>query len=148
MSVVNIINGPNLNMVGFREAAHYGTMRYADMSQLLEREAKTRGLALRIRQSNIEGELITWIQDAAMAGEAVIINAGGYTHTSVALHDALKISKAPKIEVHMSNVHAREEFRGHSYLSPAVDGIIVGFGTESYILALDWVARRLKSEKQ
>jgi 3-dehydroquinate dehydratase-2 len=142
MTRVNIINGPNLNMVGFRDPAHYGSLRYAELTQLLEREAAERGLALRIRQSNLEGEMITWIQEIAVAGEPLIINAGGYTHTSVALHDALKISKAPKVEVHMSNVHAREVFRGHSYLSSAVDGIIVGFGADSYVLALDWMARR------
>jgi 3-dehydroquinate dehydratase-2 len=135
-----IINGPNLNLLGAREPEIYGAATLAD----IERDAKAwgadKGRAIDFRQSNHEGVLIDWVQEAARAAEGLIINPGGYTHTSVALGDALKAARLPKIELHLSNVHAREAFRRLSYVSPAVDGVICGFGAAGYRLALDALA--------
>ncbi|MCH9670196.1 MAG: type II 3-dehydroquinate dehydratase [Gammaproteobacteria bacterium] len=142
MKDVHILNGPNINMTGLRDATQYGSTRYDDICGQLVDHGKSLGLAVTIRQSNYEGELVTWCHEIAVAEAPLVINAGAYTHTSVALLDALSIIKAPKVEVHMSNVHAREEFRHHSYLALAVDGSIVGFGVDSYRLALQWVSER------
>jgi 3-dehydroquinate dehydratase-2 len=135
-----IINGPNLNLLGAREPEIYGSATLAD----IERDARAWGAeksrAIEFRQSNHEGVLIDWVQEAARSADGLIINPGAYTHTSVALGDALKAARLPKIELHLSNVHARESFRRLSYVSPAVDGVICGFGAAGYRLALDALA--------
>lgn len=139
---VHILNGPNINMTGRRDASLYGAMRYEELCQALVLEGKSLGLDVIIRQTNSEGELISWIQQVCDHSEPLILNAGGYTHTSIAVMDALALCTAPVVEVHMSNVHAREDFRRHSYVSQVARGVIAGFGGESYALALAWVARQ------
>lgn len=140
--VVNIINGPNLGRLGQREPDVYGSTTHDELSVLIEREAAELGLKAVVRQSDSEKTLLEWIHRAADAGEPVILNAGGLTHTSVVLRDACSELTAPLIEVHISNVHAREEFRHHSYLSPVATGVIVGLGIEGYLLALRYIASR------
>ncbi|WAJ29133.1 type II 3-dehydroquinate dehydratase [Antarcticirhabdus aurantiaca] len=135
-STIVVLNGPNLNLLGTREPGIYGAKTLADIERDLRARAGTRA-ELVFRQSNIEGELVSFVQEAGLAGAGVIINAGAYTHTSIALADAIKASKAVAIEVHLSNVHARESFRHHSYLSPVCRGVIAGFGDRSYHLALE-----------
>lgn len=139
MSAVHVLNGPNLNLLGRREPAIYGTASLDDIRATLEKRCVERGVSLVFRQSNHEGDLVDWIQEAGNAGAPVILNAGALTHTSIALYDAIKGAEAVVIEVHLSNVHARESFRSHSYISPAARGVIAGFGPLSYILALDAV---------
>lgn len=139
-ATVNVINGPNLGRLGKREPAVYGSTTHDDLVALIEGEAAELGLAVRVRQSDSEAELLGWIHDAADAGEAVILNAGAFTHTSIALRDACSELTAPLIEVHISNVHAREEFRHHSYLSAIATGVIVGLGVQGYLLALRYLA--------
>ena len=144
-----ILNGPNLNLLGTREPAVYGRTTLDDVRALCEATGQRLGLAVDFRQSNHEGVLIDWIHEAGVAHRAgtllgVVFNAGAYTHTSVALHDAVKGAGVPMIEVHISNVHAREPFRHHSYLSPAAAGIVVGFGIEGYALAMDGLSRRAR----
>ncbi|WP_457796950.1 type II 3-dehydroquinate dehydratase [Methylocystis sp. S23] len=143
MSAVHVLNGPNLNLLGKREPGIYGTATLDDIRAKLEERCKARGVSLVFKQSNNEGDLVTWIQEAGEAGAPVILNAGAYTHTSVALHDAIKGAKAEVIEVHLSNVHARESFRHHSYISPAARGVILGFGPLSYYLALEAVLENI-----
>lgn len=137
-----VLNGPNLNLLGTREPAVYGRTTLADVESLCIAAAQQRGAEAECRQSNHEGQLIDWIHEAGVAHRegrlaGVVFNAGAYTHTSVALHDAIKGAGVPVIEVHISNVHARESFRHHSYLSPAAAGIVVGFGVQGYVLAID-----------
>ncbi len=139
---VHILNGPNINMTGLREKAHYGQQNYSELCASLVEHAACLGLDAVIRQSNHEGELVTWIHEIALAEQPLVINAGAYTHTSIAVLDALKLMRAPVIEVHMSNVHAREEFRHLSYVSLAAKGVIAGFGADSYKLALQWVSQQ------
>ena len=141
MKTVMVLNGPNLNLLGTRKPEVYGTTSLADVEKLCRAEADRLGLELVFRQSNHEGRLIDWIHEAGVqvkAGTAigVVLNAGAYTHTSIALHDAIEGSDLPVIEVHISNVHAREEFRHHSFISPVARGVIVGFGTHGYVLGL------------
>ncbi|MCA3682305.1 MAG: type II 3-dehydroquinate dehydratase [Methylobacterium sp.] len=136
MRQIHVLNGPNLNLLGRREPAIYGAATLADVEAEMRALGEKLGVAITCRQSNHEGELLTWIQEAGLSGSDVILNAGAYTHTSVALRDAIKGSGARVIEVHISNVHAREEFRHHSYISPVVAGIIVGFGIAGYRLAV------------
>lgn len=136
MRQIHVLNGPNLNLLGRREPGIYGGKTLADVEAMLRAEAERAGIALTFRQTNSEGELVTFVQEAGLAGADVIINAGAYTHTSVALRDAIKGSGARAIEVHVSNVHAREEFRHHSYMAPVALGVIAGFGIHSYLLAL------------
>ena len=151
MPTVLVLNGPNLNLLGSREPSVYGARTLADVEARCRSAAATHGWTLDFRQSNHEGLLIDWIHEAGL-GHAdgtvagVVFNAGAYTHTSVALHDAIKAVAVPVIEVHISNVHAREPFRQHSYLSPAAAGIVVGFGIDGYALAIDGLARRAKPE--
>ncbi|BBX58070.1 3-dehydroquinate dehydratase [Mycobacterium shottsii] len=140
MTVVNVLNGPNLGRLGRREPDVYGSTTHAELAALIEREAAGLGLQAVVRQSDSEAELLDWIHRAADAGQPVILNAGGLTHTSVALRDACAELSAPLIEVHISNVHAREEFRRHSYLSPVTTGVIVGLGIQGYLLALRYLA--------
>lgn len=136
MKPVFVLNGPNLNLLGLREPAIYGSATLKDVEARCRAHAASLGLDIEFRQSNIEGELVTWIHEARDKASAIAINAGAYTHTSVALHDALKAADLPSVEVHLSNVHKREAFRHHSFIAPAVNGVICGFGTESYVLAL------------
>ena len=141
MKTVLVLNGPNLNLLGTREPAVYGAQTLADVEALCARACATHGFKLDFRQSNHEGVLVDVIQEAGLAQAAgtlagVVFNAGAYTHTSVALHDAIKGSGVTAIELHISNVHARESFRHHSYLSPAVKGVIAGFGVAGYALAI------------
>lgn len=137
MKSVHVLNGPNLNLLGAREPEIYGHAPLVALETRLSAICKRHGVALNFRQSNHEGDLVTWVQDAGLAGEPVILNAGAYTHTSIALHDAIKGAKTRVIEVHLSNVHAREPFRHHSYISPVAEGVILGFGALSYDLALE-----------
>ena len=140
MTTVNVINGPNLGRLGRRETKVYGSTTYDDLVAMIEREAAELGLKAVVRQSDSEAELLGWIHSAADAGEPVVLNAGALTHTSVALRDACAELRAPLIEVHISNVHAREEFRHHSYLSGIATGVIVGLGVRGYLLALRYLA--------
>lgn len=137
---INVINGPNLGRLGKREPTVYGSTTHDDLVALIESEAAELGLKVVVRQSDSEAELLDWIHRATDASEPVILNAGGLTHTSVALRDACAELSAPLIEVHISNVHAREEFRHHSYLSPVATGVIVGLGVQGYLLALRYLA--------
>jgi len=131
-----VLNGPNLNMLGKREPGIYGGQTLDDVKQQCIAAGKELGFDVDFRQSNHEGTLIDWIHEAGDKAVGVAINAGAYTHTSIALHDAIKAVSVPVIELHISNVHAREEFRHHSMIAPAAKGVICGFGTASYILAL------------
>jgi 3-dehydroquinate dehydratase-2 len=143
---VLVLNGPNLNMLGVREPEIYGSDTLADIEKTCQEYAANHGLALDFRQSNTEGELVSWIQEARDSADAIVINAGAFTHTSVALLDALTIFEKPIIELHLSNVYAREEFRHRSYISPAASGIICGFGASGYELALNAVNRLLSAD--
>jgi 3-dehydroquinate dehydratase II len=138
---VFVLNGPNLNLLGLREPEIYGAETLNDIEDRVAARAKQLGLAVDFRQTNVEGQLVDWIQEARTKARGIIINPAAYTHTSVALHDALKAVGVPTIEVHLSNTHAREEFRHHSYVSPVAHGIVVGFGAYGYELALDGLAR-------
>lgn len=131
------LNGPNLNLLGEREPAIYGKATLADLEKLTQEAAASAGATLVFRQSNHEGELVDWVQEARRQAGAVVINAGGYTHTSVALHDALKVLTIPVVEVHLSNPGIREEFRHKSLVSPAASGVIAGFGSLGYRLAIE-----------
>jgi 3-dehydroquinate dehydratase-2 len=149
MKQILVLNGPNLNLLGVREPAVYGSDTLADVERLCREEGARLGVGIDCRQSNHEGQLIDWIHEAGretVAGNllGVILNAGAYTHTSVALHDAIKGSQASVVELHISNVHAREPFRHHSYISPAARGIIVGFGVQGYAIAIDALMRLAK----
>ncbi len=143
---VLILNGPNLNLLGTREPDIYGSETLADVEDRCRSMATDLGLSMDFRQSNIEGELVTWIQDARSTTQGLIINAGAYTHTSVALLDALNAYDPPIIEVHISNIHQREAFRHNSFIAQAADGMICGLGTIGYDLALQAIADRLLSE--
>jgi 3-dehydroquinate dehydratase-2 len=140
---VYILNGPNLNLLGAREPEIYGRASLADAEALAVERAKALGLAIVFRQSNHEGALVDWIQEARGAAAALILNAGAYTHTSLAIHDALKAFAGPIVEVHVSNPAARENFRRHSYVSRAATGSICGFGISGYALAVEAVHKLL-----
>lgn len=133
---VHVLNGPNLNLLGVREPQIYGTTTLADIEARLAALCRARSVDLHFRQTNIEGELVTWVQEAAHLHAPIILNAGAYSHTSIALQDAIKGSGAEVIEVHLSNIHARESFRHHSFVAPVAKGVILGFGAKSYELAL------------
>lgn len=146
MKKVLVLNGPNLNLLGTREPAVYGADTLPDVERLCRAEGEKLGVEVDCRQSNHEGHLIDWIHEAGReiaAGNmiGVVFNPGAFTHTSVALHDAIKGANATVIELHISNVHAREEFRHHSYISPAARGIVVGFGVLGYALAIGALVR-------
>lgn len=136
---VYILNGPNLNLLGQREPAIYGSDTLADIEALARARAKAVGLAIEFRQTNDEGELIGWVQEARTSASAIVINAAGLTHTSVALLDALQASELPVVEVHLSNIFRRDSFRQHSYVSLAATGVICGLGAKGYELALEAV---------
>ena len=144
MPNILVLNGPNLNLLGTREPSVYGSSSLVDVEAACRETADRHRLGLDFRQSNHEGVLIDWLHEAgaAPAGTVagIVLNAGALTHTSVALHDAVKATAVPVVEVHLSNVHAREPFRHHSYLSPACAGIVVGFGIAGYSLAIDGLA--------
>ncbi|MCJ8053729.1 type II 3-dehydroquinate dehydratase [Shinella curvata] len=131
-----VLNGPNLNALGKREPGIYGGQTLADIEVLCKTEGEKLGFAVDFRQSNHEGDLVDWIHEAGDVAAGIAINAGAYTHTSIALHDAIRAIKIPVVELHLSNVHAREEFRHKSMIAPAVKGVICGFGAQSYVLAL------------
>ncbi|MBG1231911.1 type II 3-dehydroquinate dehydratase [Aestuariivirga litoralis] len=146
MTVIYILNGPNLNLLGQREPEVYGHDTLASIEAMCRAKAKGLGLDIVFRQTNIEGELVNHIHEAREKAKGLVINAGAYTHTSVALHDAVKAVGLPTIEVHLSNVYKREAFRHHSYLSPVAEGVICGFGPQSYELALEGLAAILKKK--
>ena len=142
LPTVFVLNGPNLNLLGTREPEIYGSETLDDIASSLEDRARELGLTVDVRQSNHEGHLIDWLHEANAEGaRAVILNAGGFTHTSVALHDAIKAVAVPVIEVHLSNPQARESFRRRSLVAAAARGSIAGFGALGYLLALDAAAR-------
>lgn len=143
-----VLNGPNLNMLGVREPAVYGSETLDDVRRRTEARAKTLDLGIDFRQSNLEGELVTWIQEAREAASGIIINAGAYTHTSIAILDALTAAERPVIELHLSNVFRREGFRHHSYVSAAAQGVICGFGPKGYELAVEAMADMLAGKKK
>ena len=132
-----VLNGSNLNLLGTREPEIYGTTTLADIEAMCATRAMALELSVDFRQSNSEGELVTWIQDARTQASAIIINAAAYTHTSIALADALSAADLPTVEVHLSNIYKREAFRHISYISPVALGLICGFGASGYMLALD-----------
>ena len=140
---VFVLYGPNLNMLGKREPEIYGTTTLDDIEQRLHEKSRLMGMSVDFRQSSSEGRLVDWILEARDEASAIILNAGAYTHTSVALFDALMAAQKPGIEVHLSNVFRREAFRHHSYVSPGVNGVICGFGPLVYELALDALAKML-----
>ncbi|MEQ8369093.1 MAG: type II 3-dehydroquinate dehydratase, partial [Alphaproteobacteria bacterium] len=142
-STILILNGPNLNLLGRREPEIYGATTLDEIAERCDRRAAGHGLTVIFRQSNSEAELIGWIQGAADEAAALIINAGALTHTSLALGDALRAAGVPAIEVHLSNIYAREPFRHHSWLSAAAVGVVCGFGALSYDMAIDAAADRL-----
>ncbi len=148
MKTVFVLNGPNLNLLGLREPAIYGAHTLQDVQQLCEQAAARNQLALRFHQSSYEGALVDWLHEAGqmkrdgqLAG--VVLNAAAYTHTSVALMDAIKGADVPVIELHISNVHAREAFRHHSYIAPVAKAVICGLGVQGYSIAIDAVAQVL-----
>ena len=140
---IYVLNGPNLNLLGQREPEIYGSTTLGDIDKLVSKKAKDLGLAAECRQSNHEGELVTWIQEAREKASGLILNAAAYTHTSIAIHDALATLDIPVVEVHISNIFKREEFRHHSTVSPVATGVICGLGVSGYELALDAIHRIL-----
>ena len=143
-----IINGPNLNLLGEREQSQYGSITFENLKQKCMKKSKELDINLNFIQSNIEGEIVTAIQDARKNYDGIIINAAGFTHTSVSIRDALEIFKKPLIELHISNIYKREEFRQKSLISDVVDGGIFGLGDEGYILAIIAMQNMLKNENR
>lgn len=143
-TTVFVLNGPNLNLLGQREPAIYGSQTLAGIQAMLETRARVHELAVDFRQSNHEGVLVDWLHEALAGASAVIINAGGYSHSSVAIRDAVSALSVPVIEVHLSNIHAREAFRHHSMIAGVARGSIVGLGAAGYVLALDAAAQLCK----
>jgi len=144
-ATIFVLNGPNLNLLGSREPRIYGTQTLDDVKASLEERAKSLSVRVDFRQSNHEGELVDWIQEAMAKASAIIINAGAYSHTSIAIRDALAALQIPIIEVHLSNIHAREPFRRQSFVSQVARGSIVGLGSFGYLLALDAAAQFAKN---
>ncbi|HEX9881259.1 MAG TPA: type II 3-dehydroquinate dehydratase [Hyphomicrobium sp.] len=145
---IYVLNGPNLNMLGLREPAVYGRESLADVKKRAKERAKAVGLEIEFRQSNDEGELVTWIQEAREKAQGIILNAGAYSHTSVAILDALQAAELPVIEVHLSNIFRREEYRQHSFVSLAAKGVICGLGPKGYELALEAMAEMLAAKSR
>jgi len=141
---LGVLNGPNLNLLGRREPESYGLEELGAINDRLSARATELGVTLEFYQSNIEGELVDWVQQAPSRLDGLLVNAAGYTHTSVAIRDALKAVELPFVEVHLSNVYAREPFRHHSYLSDIAVGLVAGFGGDSYVLALDGLVAHLR----
>ena len=144
MNKIIILNGPNLNLLGEREKEKYGNVTLKDIENNCNEFAKKNNIDLTLFQSNVEGELVNRIQEARKEHNGLIINAGGYTHTSIAIHDALKVIKAPIIELHITNIYNREEFRHKSMISNVATGVLCGFGTDGYIMALKAMKTYLK----
>jgi 3-dehydroquinate dehydratase II len=142
---IYVLNGPNLNMLGLREPAVYGRQSLSDVEKRAQTRAKALGLAIVFRQSNAEGELVGWIQEAREKARGIILNAGAYSHTSIAILDALQAAELPVIEVHLSNIFRREPYRNHSYVSLAAKGVICGLGPKGYELALEAMAETLNA---
>src|SRR3954470_8197635 len=143
---IYILNGPNLNLLGHREPEVYGTTTLAQIEAMCVRQAKDHGLSIVFRQSNREGEIVDHLQEARTSGCAVIINPAGYGHTSIAILDSIQALKLPVIEVHLSNIHRREAYRNHSYVSKGATGIIMGLGAQGYVRALDAIAEILSAK--
>jgi 3-dehydroquinate dehydratase-2 len=148
MKPIYVLNGPNLNMLGLREPSVYGSDTLKDVEERCSAHATALGLAIDFRQTNTEGELVSWIHEARSKASGIAINAGAYTHTSIALHDALKAAEVPAVELHLSNIHKRESFRHHSFIAPAVNGVICGFGVNSYELAISALAVIISTNKK
>jgi 3-dehydroquinate dehydratase-2 len=136
---IQVLNGANLGRLGTREPEVYGTTTYAELVELLQAAARELDVAVQVRQTDDEGQLLRWVHEATDAGDPVVVNPGGWSHTSVVLHDALAAVTAPVVEVHITNIAAREPFRHHSYVSPAATGVITGLGVHGYVLALQWL---------
>jgi 3-dehydroquinate dehydratase-2 len=136
---IHVLNGANLGRLGTRQPEIYGSTTYAQLEDLLQTAAGELGVEVLVRQTDDEGQLLRWLHEATDAGDPVVLNPGGWSHTSVVLHDAVAAVTGPVVEVHISNIHAREEFRHHSYVSRAADGAIVGLGVGGYVLALQWL---------
>jgi 3-dehydroquinate dehydratase II len=145
---VYVLNGPNLNLLGVREPEVYGRETLDDVRARAERRASAAGLTIDFRQSNVEGEIVNWIQEARQKASGIIINAGGYTHTSVAILDALQAAELPIVEVHLSNIYRRDEFRHHSYISKAASGVICGLGAKGYELAIEAIGELIASKSR
>src|SRR5690242_20994189 len=143
---IYVLNGPNLNLLGSREPEVYGKDTLDDVKAKCEAKAKSLGFAIDFRQSNHEGELVAWIQEARGEASGLIVNAGAFTHTSIAMLDALLACPIPSVEVHLSNIFTREPFRHHSYISKAVKGVISGLGAQIYELAIEAIAARLAAK--
>jgi 3-dehydroquinate dehydratase-2 len=139
---IQVFNGANLGRLGLREPEVYGPTTYEQLVEIIEKTARELQQEVQVRQTDDEGELLRWIHSASDAGDAVVLNPGGWSHTSIVLRDALAGLNGPLVEVHISNIHAREEFRHHSYVSAVADGVIAGLGVEGYVLALQWLALR------
>ncbi|MCU1605529.1 MAG: 3-dehydroquinate dehydratase, type [Modestobacter sp.] len=139
---IQVLNGANLGRLGKREPEKYGTTTYAQLVELIEAAAGELGVGVQVRQTDSEAELLGWVFDAADAGDPVVINPGGWSHTSIVLHDALAGLNGPLVEVHLTNIHAREEFRHFSYVSRVADGVIAGLGVQGYVAALRYLAER------
>jgi 3-dehydroquinate dehydratase-2 len=136
---VQVLNGPNLGRLGLREPEKYGKTTYADLVELLGRTGRDLGLEVQVRQTDDEAEMLRWVHAAADAGDPVVLNPGAWSHTSIALRDALAMLTAPLVEVHITNIHAREEFRHHSFVSGVATGVVAGLGVQGYVLALQWL---------
>jgi len=147
-STIHVLNGPSLNLLGTREPEVYGRATLADIERMLQAAASERGFGLVFKQTNSEGALIDMIQEAGKTGAGLILNAGAYTHTSLAVHDALRALAIPVVEVHLSNPFKREAVRHHSYVAPLALGVICGFGAKGYVMALDALAAHLKEKEK
>lgn len=145
MTSILVVNGPNLNLLGTRQPEIYGRTTLADIEAMCIAHGKSKGVEVHCAQSNHEGELVTCFHDARGVHAGVVLNAGAYTHTSIALMDAIKGTEMPTVELHLSNVHARESFRHHSYISPVAIGVIAGFGANGYTLAIDALLGHLET---
>lgn len=141
MTRVLVLNGPNLGRLGRREPQTYGSTTHDELAESCRSAGSSLGLEVEVRQTDAEHELLAWLHEAADSGSAVVLNPGGWTHTSVAVRDACSMLTAPLIEVHLSNIHAREPFRQHSYITPVATGVIAGLGVTGYLLALQWLAK-------
>jgi 3-dehydroquinate dehydratase II len=139
---IQVLNGANLGRLGLREPQIYGSTTYAQLVEVVEKTAHELEMDVAVRQTDDEGELIRWVHAASDARDPVVLNPGGWSHTSVVLRDALAGLNAPLVEVHITNIHKREAFRHHSYVSGVADGVIAGLGVEGYVLALQWMALR------
>ena len=139
---IQVLNGANLGRLGTRQPEVYGATTHAQLVELIEKTGHELQMDVQVRQTDDEGEMLRWIHAATDAGDPIVINPGGWSHTSIVLRDALAAATAPVVEVHISNIHARETFRHHSYVSAVVEGVIAGLGVEGYVLALQWMALR------